>query len=98
MDSSILKPFVYVGDRIVEFNIMELKYDFLIYLFILQMDPSCCVDVELLVGQYGMWWPMKWNMVCKRRMGSPRDPCLASSSASSLPMMLVCALIFRIVT
>lgn len=31
-------------------------------------------------------------------MGSPRDLCLANLYAPSLPMMLVCALTFRIVT
>lgn len=48
----------------------------------------------MLAGQCGMRRPIRWNGASESGMGMSRDPYLASLSASSFPIIWLCALTF----
>ena len=42
----------------------------------LWIDLSCFVDVGMIDGQYGVWWPMRWKGVST--IQGCYAPCLAN--------------------
>lgn len=63
-------------------DVMMVLHSFSTHHFREQMESSCWVDVVMMVGQYGIPWPIRGNGVRARGIWLLVKPCLARLSRS----------------